>query len=536
MIVDAHTDAISQDIETDICIVGGGTAGIVLAREFIGKPVRVCILESGGVTPENETQELTLGENIGQPYFPLETARPRIFGGSATRWHIPIGGDQLGVRIRPLDPIDFEKRDWVPNSGWPFDYEHLEPFYRRAQAVCRVEPPTYDAGEWSDKKQRPIFPLPDSDVQTVIYKFARAETFARDYPREIAAADNLTVCLHSNVLEIETNETGDCVSRLRIGTLNGKSFSVTARTYVLAVGGIEVPRLLLLSNRTHKAGLGNANDLVGRFFQEHPHFWSGVFLPNSPDFFKSAGLYNDVHTVNNVAIVGKLALTEAALRREKLLNQNVQFFWRDIVFPPVSAPGVVALRQLLTGGAAKTTTGQKLSAILADLDEIGAAVWRNVRKRVVGQQTIPAIMFANMMEQIPDRESRVTLGRDRDALGQNRVQLNWKISPEDIRSAIRTQKIIGAALEKAGFGRFYQQLTDETPPSNTEGGYHHMGTTRMHTDPRQGVVDSDCRMHGVGNLFIAGPSVFPTGGYANPVLTIVAMTLRLADHLKRQIQ
>ncbi|HJT79739.1 MAG TPA: hypothetical protein VJ719_00965, partial [Chthoniobacterales bacterium] len=295
MIVDAHTDAISQDIETDICIVGGGTAGLVLAREFIGKPVRICILESGGVTPENETQDLTLGDNIGQPYFPLETARPRVFGGSGTRWNIPIGGDRLGVRIRPLDPIDFEQRDWVPNSGWPFGRDHLEPYYRRAQAVCRVEPPTYEVKDWSDEKERPAFALPSADVQTVIYKFARAETFARDYPREVAAADNVTVCLHSNVLEIDTNPTADCVTRLRVGTLNGKQFSVRARTYVIAVGGIEVPRLLLLSNRVQKSGLGNENDLVGRFFQEHPHFWSGVFVPTSPDFFRSAGLYNDVH-------------------------------------------------------------------------------------------------------------------------------------------------------------------------------------------------------------------------------------------------
>jgi choline dehydrogenase-like flavoprotein len=147
---------------------------------------------------------------------------------------------------------------------------------------------------------------------------------------------------------------------------------------------------------------------------------------------------------------------------------------------------------------------------------------------------VPAIIFANMMEQNPDPESRVTLGPDKDAFGQNRVQLNWRISKADMLSAIRSQQIIGRALEKAGLGQFHRQLEEPVPPSNTEGGYHHMGTTRMHHDPKQGVVDADCRMHGVGNLFIAGPSVFPTGGYANPVLTIIALSLRLADHLKRR--
>jgi len=532
MIVDAQSDAIAREIDTDICIVGGGTAGLVIAREFIGRPVRVCLLESGGRTTEPETQELTLGENIGQPYFPLETARPRIYGGSGTRWNIPIGPERLGVRIRPLDPIDFERRDWVPYSGWPFNRTHLEPYYQRAQAICRVEPPTYRVEDWQDARDRKALPIADPDVQTVIYKFAHSEPFVRDYPNEVGQADNVTVCLHSNVLEIETNATGDSVTCVRASTLAGKQFSVRARTYVIAAGGIEVPRLLLLSDRTHKNGLGNQNDLVGRFFQEHPHFWSGVFVPNNSEFIRSTALYNDVHTVNNVAIVGKLALTETALRREKLLNQNIQFFWRDIAYPTVSAPGVIALKNLLFGRRNGESIGRQLATIVADADEIAASAWRQVRKRMGTESTVPAIVFANMMEQIPDPESRVMLGRDRDPFGQNRVQLNWRISKADMSSAIRAQQIIGNALQKAGFGQFHQQLQEPIPPDNTEGGYHHMGTTRMHDAPRQGVVNADCRMHGVGNLFIAGPSVFPTGGYANPVLTIIALSLRLADHLK----
>ena len=536
MIVDAQSDAIAADIDTDLCIVGGGTAGLVIAREFIGHPVRVCLLESGGRSPEPDTQDLTLGENTGMPYFPLETARPRVYGGSGTRWNIPIGEERLGVRIRPLDPIDFERRDWVPHSGWPFDYAHLEPYYQRAQAVCGVEPPSYEVNDWQDIRDRPSLRISDPDVQTVIYKFAHSKPFVRDYPNEVAQADNVTVCLHSNVLEIETNAGGDCVARLRVSTLGGKEFSVRANTYILAAGGIEVPRLLMLSNRIHKAGLGNQHDLVGRFFQEHPHFWSGIFVPNMPDFSRGTTLYNEVHTINNVAIVGKLALTEQALRREKLLNQNVQFVWRDVKYPLVSAAAVVALKSLIAGKRNGESLGQQLATIVFDADEIAASAWRHVRKRIGSESTVPAIIFANMMEQIPDPESRVTLGPDRDVFGQNRVQLNWRISKADMLSAIRTQQIIGGALEKAGFGQFHRQLEEPVPPSNVEGGYHHMGTTRMHNDPKQGVVDADGRMHGVGNLFIAGPSVFPTGGYANPVLTIIALSLRLADYLKKQIR
>ena len=206
MIVDAHTDAISGDIETDLCIVGGGTAGMVLAREFFGTSLRVCLLESGGLTPEKETQDLALGQNVGQPYFPLDTARPRIFGGSGTRWDIPIGQNRVGVRIRPLDPIDFEQRDWVPHSGWPFDYNHIEPYYRRAQGVCRVEPPSYAVNDWQDPAERPSLPINHPDVQTVIYKFAQAETFSREYPRQIAGADTERAGHRVRMLSQESRE------------------------------------------------------------------------------------------------------------------------------------------------------------------------------------------------------------------------------------------------------------------------------------------------------------------------------------------
>ena len=538
MIVDAHTDAISLGIDTDICVVGGGTAGTVLAREFIGTSTRICVLESGGLAPEPDTQNLTIGDNIGYPYFPLDTARPHVLGGSGTRWNIPIGNEQLGVRIRPLDRLDFEKRDWVPFSGWPFTKDHLDPFYRRAQAVCRVEPPTYEVQDWQDSEQTKPLALNGNDVQTVIYKFAPAQAFARDYPDELAKAGNVTVCLHSNVLEIETNEAGDCVTRLRVSTLGGKEFSVRARTYVLAVGGIEVPRLLLLSNRTHKNGLGNQHDLVGRFFMEHPHFWSGVFYPTDPEAFRKTALYNEIHSINGVPVVGKLALNEQVVRKERLLNQNIQLIPRFLDAPGAngSSRGIESTRAMVKAlkGENVGNLGGHVRNVISDLGSVLVAGARKVRGKILGRPQVPAFYFANMMEQVPNPESRVTLGRDRDALGQNRLQLDWKITGQDIRSAVRTQELIGAAMERAGLGRFDQQLRGETPPGNTEGGYHHMGTTRMAEDPKAGVVDAHCRVHGVGNLYIAGPSVFPTGGYANPVLTIIALTLRLADRLKTQ--
>jgi choline dehydrogenase-like flavoprotein len=531
MIVDSHSLENESRQEADVCIVGGGLAGIVLAREFIGKALRVVVLESGGWEAEPATQSLARGENIGFPYYSLDTARPRCLGGSSTRWHVPLGGDRVGARLRPLDPIDFEKRDWVPFSGWPFTKSYLDPYYERAQSICRVEPPTFEAADWEDRKARPKLPFLGDEVQTIIYKFVLRDLFADEYPNEVSRAENITTILGANVLEIETNATADRVTRLRVRAMDGPQFHVTAKLFVLAAGGIEIPRLLLLSNAVSRNGLGNDHDLVGRFFMEHPHFWSGVFLPSKPDFLHSIALYDDVHTVDGVAIVGKLALNESVLRREKLLNQNIQFVRRTVADPPFNEPGVASLKELLDAsfrGKKVERWGWHAANVLRNPGDVGASLCR----KVFGTPQVPGIIFANMMEQVPNPESRVTLGEERDAFGQNRVQLNWKITPKDIRSAIRTQEIIGGELHRAGLGRFFQQLKTEIPPVNTEGGYHHMGTTRMHSDPKQGVVDADCRVHGVGNLFIAGPSVFPTGGYANPVLTVVALTVRLADHVK----
>ncbi len=539
MILDARTIAPGTSLEADICIVGAGTAGVALARELIGAPVRVCLIESGGVEPDPRTQSLYAGENLGYPYYPLDTARARHLGGSSSLWHVPIGKARVGARMRPLDPIDFEARDWVPYSGWPFEKRHLDPYYARAQAVCRIEPPTFAVQDWADTRSRSRLSFTSGEVETIIYKFCCRDLFAREYPEEVGRADNITTCLHANVLDIESNAAADLVSRLSVGTLEGNRFFVKANIFVLAAGGIETPRLMLLSNKKQPAGLGNQNDLVGRFFMEHLHFWSGILVAPERSPLHRTTLYEDVHTVNGVAVIGKLALSDRVLRREKLLNQNVQLVLRQqpdpfkypMEYATGSKPAVAALKALV-GMEDLSLWREHLRQSSSGWEDVSSAVVRKIRRSTAGIPTSRVFVLANMTEQIPNPESRVTLGQELDCFGQKRVQLNWKITKQDIRSVARTQGIMGKAFECAGAGRLYRELLDDVPPTTTHGGYHHMGTTRMHADSKKGVVDADCRVHGVHNLYIAGASVFPTGGYANPVLTTLALTIRLADHLK----
>jgi choline dehydrogenase-like flavoprotein len=546
LIIDARSIPNNQAIHTDVCIVGAGTAGITLARELIGQEFQVCLLESGGLEPDRETQSLYWGENIGLPYFTLDTARARYFGGSSNRWHIPIGNSILGARMRPLDAIDFQQRNWIPHSGWPFDKSHLDPYYQKAQTICRIDPFTYDLDDYEDPRRRPRLQLNGERVKTVVFKFGARDPFIESYPKEIARAENIITYLHANVLQIETDETLKTVSRLRVSTLNGNDFWLTARFFILACGGIEIPRLLLNSNTQQNAGLGNQNDLVGRFFMEHLHFWSGAFVPSEPDLFNSTALYNSIHMVNGIPIIGKLAFTENALCKDKMVNHCMQLIPRiglkpildPYLYPDISAEAVASAKMLLSairGGSIPDDFIKHIRNVLNEIDDVARIAYRKIKGKIVGnfsKKRIRLFILAHMSEQIPNPNSRVILSKKHDRFGLNRIALNWQVSSLDILSAIRAQEIIGEELSRAGLGRLYIKMKDESPPSDLHGGYHHMGTTRMHVDPKQGVVDEHCRVHGISNLFIAGPSVFPTGGYANPVLTIVALTVKLADHLK----
>ncbi|MFV9690653.1 MAG: GMC oxidoreductase [Desulfobacteria bacterium] len=567
MIIDARSLPDNETIEADVCIVGAGVAGITLAREFIGEGFRVCLLESGGLGPDRVTQSLCWGENIGHPYYPLDTARVRCFGGSSHRWILALGKNSLGARMHPLDGIDFEARDWVPYSGWPLDKSHLNPFYERAQSICQLGPFTYDVEDWEDPEKTPRLPFVNDRVKTTIFQFGSRDPFISEYRDEIAQAHNIVTYIHANAVQIDTTETAKTVTRVRVGCLQGNKFFVSARLFILSAGAIEIPRLLLLSNKTQNTGLGNQNDLVGRFFMEHPHLWSGKYIPSGPDILNSTALYG-MHPVNKIQIIGKLSLSEDVLRSERLLNycvsihprrlysrRNVAPAW-DVVGGPLlrsTHPTSVANHHKTSSKASGTPPGSATRHkmigddrgmharnVINDINSVAVAVCKKTKsqlgrtfKKFTRSQNSTIYRLNHMSEQAPNPHSRITLADERDALGLNRVRLNWQLSSLDIHSIIRAQQLIDEELRRGGLGRLHIELKDTTPPHRLHGGWHHMGTTRMHTDSKRGVVNEHCRVHGISNLFVAGPSVFPTGGYANPILTIVGLAVRLADHVKQ---
>lgn len=528
MIIDSRDIERDQQIETDICIVGAGVAGLTLASELSNENYRVSLIECGGEEPDKSTQSLFWGENIGQPYYPLDTTRICGYGGTSHRWLINLLNGHLGVRIRSMDAIDFEKRDWVPYSGWPFSKADIDPYYHRAHTICNIGPYSYQADDWEDTQKTPRLPFLNEQVETTIFQFAERRTFYQDLRQVAFNAKNIDNYIYGNVVEIDTDENANQCARLKIACLNGNRFWMKATHYILAMGALEIPRLMLMSNNVQKQGVGNNHDLVGRFFMEHPHLWSGKYIPADQNIARSTGLYR-LHRKNDIPIMGKLAVGAQTQKDKGLLNYSVSIHpevmaHRSNIAPPYQVTSWPVHKFMEPRDPSRETN------VLKHFVNGPRQIIREFRRKL--KKSMIAFKLNHMTEQAPNPDSRITLSSEKDMLDRNRIRLDWRLSSIDMRSIIQSQEIIDAQLRSAGLGRLQIALKDESEIQGVQGGWHHMGTTRMHDDPKQGVVNADSQVHGISNLFIAGPSVFPTCGYANPVLTIVALSARLADKIK----
>jgi choline dehydrogenase-like flavoprotein len=527
-LLDARRLAPEPPLLADLCIVGAGAAGIALAREFIGSRCRVVVLEGGGLRYSPRVQRLYAGENVGLPSYALTYSRFRVFGGSTTRWQ---------AQCRPLDPLDFQPRPGIAHSGWPFDHRHLEGWYPRAQAVCGLDVD----GERAWAPDPDGLPLANHELDAILFRFGHPRDFGQVCRPEFERSANVDVLLNASAVEIEPALDLRSVQAIRAKTLDGPAFEVQARAYVLACGGIENPRLLLASNRIARIGVGNQHDLVGRFFMDHPYLTTGHFAPASPQHadgprvirtFKRVGLDQKAH-------VG-FALNERVRREEQLTGCSAYFIRR---LASETAP-----EHFSRAGKSRLRLGELLEHRTLAGAEVGRHLWRVAKgyrdvgltlARRAAEVIRPSYVLAlrTILEPTPRPDSRITLGTARDRLGMPVVRVDWRLDESDRRGLDRLRQAIAAAIAGKGLGALIDdQGVDEAGwPNSMEGGKHHMGTTRMHLDPKQGVVDPDCRVHEIANLYVAGSSVFPTSGYANPTFTIVALALRLADHLKTRL-
>lgn len=502
-IIDARTLPDASLIEADLLIIGGGMAGIALAKELAGGPLKVAILESGGLEIDADNQALYAGSGVqrapGNPDrlfddYPIQS-RVRALGGSGMVW---------GGKCAPLDPADFAERPWIPHSGWPVTRAQMQPYYDRACDLLEIPRFPLDRPRPGEPERQPLALDPADGFFPAPREFSRFsggnDKAAFDaFRTQFAEAANVTVYLYANVTRIRRE--GSEIVGLDVACLDGKRHTARAARYVLAVGGIENVRLLLASD-----GLGNRDDLVGRFFQGHVTY------------------SNDGDDQNEGTAI---AITRAA-------PMDLYAPGKGGVAHCVIGAGLPAQRRMKTGNFTATLFRVKPSEpatpVSADTETIGKAA-----ARLAGQNDGKMLGYFAMAEHFPNPDSRVTLDPDhKDALGMPRVRLSWTYGDKDYADLERSVTGLADALGASGEGRLCWSLERNQLLAISRASRHHMGTTRMHADPRQGVVDPDLRLHEARNLYVAGSSVFPTSGIANPTLTLLALTIRLADHLKSE--
>lgn len=492
MLLDSRLLQPNDTLEADVCIVGSGPAGLTLASKLEGASKSVLVLESGGAEqPESSAQNLSdgalefcaaeSGEIIHRDTSYLRASRVRHLGGSSNHW---------SNWCRRLDPVDFQKRSWVAESGWPFTLSELEKYYDQAFIRCGVPRP------YEGKNPQGMVSIFDGQhFENQEYRICNPPVnFARALRSLIEASPNIRLFTHATVTDLEFSESARALSHLTVTSPSGVRFQVKAKTFVLAAGGIENARLLLLS-RSATALPGYQN--VGRYFMEHPHFICGhmTLLEISSSKLEN---YNALQTQSRV-----LVLTPTPEIQEKLGLLNIQF---DL--DPVTSTDSLRFAAAATNALYKTN-----------------------------QERHPFVLrLRAILEHAPRKESRIELSSEKDEYNQPRARVVTMVGNQERHSMIESLRLFQTSLGSRLLGRVRCSLGEEWTSEKFKSefftyGYHHLGTTRMSSNGQQGVVDSHCKLHGCDNAFMAGSSVFPTSGHAPPTATIVALALRLSDHL-----
>jgi choline dehydrogenase-like flavoprotein len=537
-----------QELDYDVCIVGSGPAGATVAAELADSGLAICVLESGRMRPTRHGD--LLKEVTSDGIHVKDYSRERVLGGASTTW--------AGLSS-PLDPADLEPRDFLESPGWPLPHDELSRFYGEAAERYRFPPLDFFGADGfgalkADGDLRPEW----TNVEEKVFLAAgEPQNFGREQ-RHVYADGPVDLWLDATLLRLEGDREARTATSALVRTRGGRELRVRARAFVLAAGGIENARLMLLSRDLCDAGLGNEHDQVGRWFMNHPKNYHGILklaepVAELPYFFGC--IYR------GYAGYAGLRLTEEVQRERGLLNSYVRM---EPLFPWSDSQGIEALvtmvkrTKFLVKGFVRSRKGEVVElrdysetgddsdlqnvrkspldwlrlvlVVLGDLPRVSRYLWwRLVARR---KPLVREVRVRNFMDMEPSPENRVTLSDELDPYGQPRAHAHHAPTERDRRSLVVLHEELVRELAEAGVGALETSLADEDPWPIVQDASHHMGTTRMGTDPATSVVDPDCRVHGARNVWVAGASVFPTSGCANPTFTIVALAIRLARHLR----
>jgi len=539
-------------LSTQVCVVGAGAAGVTLALELAGRGADVMLLEAGGMKANKISSSDLAGEVLSlEHHAPLPDCRSRQLGGTTALW---VG------RCLPLDPVDLERRDYVPDSGWPIQWAELDRYYPRANEYCHAGAYAYTTTTALPGAPESLVPgfRDGALITSYIERWSPPTHFGRHYRGALATNKRIRVLLNSACTEVDLDPEHRRVNAVSVTTAPGRRFQIQAQTFVLAGGGLETTRLLLASNRVDHEGIGNRYSHLGRYYMGHL-FGSIAEIQFSGDPRRT--IYGFERDADGVYCRRRIWLAPETQRREGLLNTA---FWSTN--PPAANPehrnGILssayialslplvrdilaapAIQKAFCGNASEPSYWPHVRNILLDLPQASLYTMQYLYRRFFTERRIPAVFVYSPVnrydlyyhaEQAPSRDSRVVLAADADRLGMPRLRVDLRYSAQDVDSVVRAHEVLAREMhdhQRVASIRYKQDDVHGHVLEQAVDGFHQMGTTRMASSERHGVVDEHCRVHGVGNLYVCSSSVFPTAGHANPTLTIVALAVRLADHI-----
>lgn len=543
-------ELVEPALEARVCIIGAGAAGITLATELDGCGFKVVLLEAGKLRPDGSFTDYYRG-GASPPHPDPTQFRRVVFGGTTGVW---------GGRCVPFDPIDLEPRDHVASSGWPLRYAELARHYPAALRYC-------DAGAFDFSVAGSVAqPKPtiagfegtgEGGAAVVmadrIERYSLPTNFGTRYRNRLRESANVSALLGARCLKLRKQKGGDRIESAEVIDRAGRRHTVRAEVFVLATGGIEVPRLLMLSD-PEGSGLGNREGCLGRYYMCHFENTVGRMVPHG-----AAVAFDFERTRDGVYCRRQLRFTPLAMKEHRLLNMAFRLHfpsYSDATHGSSVMSGIYLAKSMLipeyrdilraNAEVEPSPTAAHVRNVLLGLPQLIRFGGDWIFRIRLARRKLPYTLVANAdgsyplefnSEQTPLPSNRVTLTDEEDRHGLKRVRIDWRVSDEDADAAYRGFMLLRDTLARSGTCRLEldeARLRERIRSSPPLGG-HHIGTARMAATERSGVVDASCAVFGLPNLYVASSAVFPTSSHANPTLTIVAMAVRLAEHLRNQL-
>ncbi|HKG07360.1 MAG TPA: GMC family oxidoreductase [Pedobacter sp.] len=518
-----YEDLAPGDLEADVCVIGAGAAGFACAKHLLSSGMKVLVVEGGLEQYHQAAADLHKSEVRGFHHTGIHDARERVVGGTTTKW----GGQAL-----PFMAEDFKVRPHVKLSGWPISLNELMPYYKMAESILGTDVSVpYEYKPWSDSG----IPIPDLNqgaLDLFVTKWCKIPNFALQHGSAVRDSDEVTLLYNANVLELIPGPDKSAVAAVKIRSLGGKESLVKARVFIAAGGAIESVRLFLNSVQFGTTGPGNAGGKVGLYFQDHVAAVVGQVIPVSRTDFQN--LFDSFYR-NGFKYFPRLRLNPDRAEKQNILHASAQ-----IVYSSEANDPLTQAKQMLTAIRKKeATVGFRDLIKLANpyhLLRLARAVMRwKIEKRGSSPEKGP-IWLEIHSEQEPSLQSTISLSDQRDEMGMRRVSLHWHVSALTARTIRETAGLVSREFKAAGIAEVRLEpwvngaVADGTRWMTDV--YHQAGGLRMSEYENDGVVDRDCKVFGLSNLYVASSAVFPTSSFSNPTMTTIALSLRICDRIK----